>query len=126
MDPIERTDPLVRRKAQRGPLEFELPCLGRLAGTWQAAYKDESRHSPLWQRVGRFVIDVWPSNVLRFCGGARRRPPPSQQHPRRRAAAPRPPAAASACGLHRSEERRVGKEGRSRWSPYHLKKKTPD
>src|SRR2546430_17226071 len=24
----------------------------------------------------------------------------------------------------RSEERRVGKEGRSRWSPYHLKKKT--
>src|ERR1039458_7357957 len=23
---------------------------------------------------------------------------------------------------HRSEERRVGKEGRSRWSPYHLKK----
>src|SRR5256885_7004592 len=23
----------------------------------------------------------------------------------------------------RSEERRVGKEGRSRWSPYHLKKK---
>src|SRR2546427_11966884 len=26
-------------------------------------------------------------------------------------------------GQHRSEERRVGKEGRSRWSPYHLKKK---
>src|SRR3712207_8501091 len=25
--------------------------------------------------------------------------------------------------LLRSEERRVGKEGRSRWSPYHLKKK---
>src|SRR2546430_13472842 len=24
---------------------------------------------------------------------------------------------------YRSEERRVGKEGRSRWSPYHLKKK---
>src|SRR5256885_16543198 len=24
----------------------------------------------------------------------------------------------------RSEERRVGKEGRSRWAPYHLKKKT--
>src|SRR3989442_12648543 len=24
----------------------------------------------------------------------------------------------------RSEERRVGKEGRSRWSPYHYKKKT--
>src|SRR5260370_8854093 len=28
------------------------------------------------------------------------------------------------CDSHvRSEERRVGKEGRSRWSPYHLKKK---
>src|SRR5256885_17122917 len=26
-------------------------------------------------------------------------------------------------GGNRSEERRVGKEGRSRWSPYHLKKK---
>src|SRR3989442_6444196 len=26
-------------------------------------------------------------------------------------------------GGHRSEERRVGEEGRSRWSPYHLKKK---
>src|SRR3712207_5551751 len=26
-------------------------------------------------------------------------------------------------GLIRSEERRVGKEGRSRWSPFHLKKK---
>src|SRR5258708_36252681 len=26
----------------------------------------------------------------------------------------------------RSEERRVGKEGRSRWAPYHLKKKTED
>ena len=23
------------------------------------------------------------------------------------------------CGYHRSEERRVGKECRSRWSPYH-------
>src|ERR1035441_8520579 len=34
----------------------------------------------------------------------------------------------SACGridnftIHRSEERRVGKEGRSRWAPYHSKK----
>src|SRR6202158_6370050 len=26
--------------------------------------------------------------------------------------------------LGRSEERRVGKEGRSRWAPYHLKKST--
>src|SRR2546421_8334530 len=28
--------------------------------------------------------------------------------------------------IERSEERRVGKEGRSRWSPYHLKKKKYD
>src|SRR5438309_9214689 len=28
--------------------------------------------------------------------------------------------------LHRSEERRVGKECRSRWSPYHEKKKTTE
>src|SRR4029079_19831635 len=27
-------------------------------------------------------------------------------------------------GILRSEERRVGEEGRSRWSPYHLKNKT--
>src|SRR2546430_11916567 len=33
---------------------------------------------------------------------------------------PLPPACAFD---HRSEERRVGKECRSRWSPYHLKKK---
>src|SRR5690606_39869618 len=26
--------------------------------------------------------------------------------------------------LHRSEERRVGKEGRCRWTPYHYKKKS--
>src|SRR2546425_692656 len=32
-----------------------------------------------------------------------------------------PPYASVA--LMRSEERRVGEEGRSRWSPYHLKKK---
>src|SRR5256885_10238431 len=31
--------------------------------------------------------------------------------------------AALAAGHEGSEERRVGKEGRSRWSPYHLKKK---
>src|SRR2546427_6814160 len=30
---------------------------------------------------------------------------------------------AGLAGLARSEERRVGEEGRSRWSPYHLKKK---
>src|SRR2546426_12780727 len=30
---------------------------------------------------------------------------------------------AGVSGKSRSEERRVGKEGRSRWAPYHLKKK---
>src|SRR2546430_4338576 len=33
------------------------------------------------------------------------------------------PRAAVWLSTARSEERRVGKEGRSRWSPYHLKKK---
>src|SRR2546430_16849513 len=33
------------------------------------------------------------------------------------------PSTKEAVGKHRSEERRVGKECRSRWSPYHLKKK---
>src|ERR1044072_9540057 len=34
-------------------------------------------------------------------------------------------ASENRCGVcMRSEERRVGKEGRSRWSPYHLKKET--
>src|SRR2546430_15656905 len=32
--------------------------------------------------------------------------------------------AARSRGVDRSEERRVGKECRSRWSPYHLKKKS--
>src|SRR6266705_729680 len=34
--------------------------------------------------------------------------------------------AGSLLGLARSEERRVGKECRCRWSPYHLKKNKPD
>ena len=33
--------------------------------------------------------------------------------------APRPPALCTGCSHRRSEERRVGKECRSRWSPYH-------
>src|SRR5438067_13487341 len=34
--------------------------------------------------------------------------------------------ALSGCRKNRSEERRVGKECRSRWSPYHEKKKNPN
>src|SRR2546422_9376868 len=34
-----------------------------------------------------------------------------------------PPSSRARVCLARSEERRVGKEGRSRWSPFHLKKK---
>src|SRR6202522_3884325 len=41
-----------------------------------------------------------------------------------RSSAMGPPLAASGATWPRSEERRVGKECRSRWSPYHLKKKT--
>src|SRR5688572_32482212 len=35
----------------------------------------------------------------------------------------RPPRRGASTGTPRSEERRVGKECRSRWSPYHEKKK---
>src|SRR5215469_3454886 len=49
--------------------------------------------------------------------------PISRQHPRRPRAAPRPSALPASSGgslpATRSEERRVGKECRSRWSPYH-------
>src|SRR2546429_8078678 len=34
-----------------------------------------------------------------------------------------PPHVGHGCSIMRSEERRGGEEGRSRWSPYHLKKK---
>src|SRR5215469_17834538 len=53
------------------------------------------------------------------------------RHRRRRPGGrrPGPPAAGAAdrgrgAGRGRSEERRVGKECRSRWSPYHKKKKS--
>src|SRR2546430_7070742 len=41
-----------------------------------------------------------------------------RDEPTRRPSAERPPEASFA-GTRRSEERRVGKECRSRWSPYH-------
>src|SRR3712207_9044883 len=55
---------------------------------------------------------------------ARAHAPPTARHPRRADRGRRRGAAPGAVALHpRSEERRVGKECRSRWSPYHLKKK---
>src|SRR5690349_22164490 len=54
----------------------------------------------------------------RGAGPARRRPPRSRPTRARRAGSPRPRRRTRRRGL-RSEERRVGKECRSRWSPYH-------
>src|SRR6266536_3217769 len=58
----------------------------------------------------------WSSDVcssdLRF-----RRPPTSSR------SSERGPCSSTSIRRRRSEERRVGKECRSRWSPYHLKKK---
>src|SRR6266481_7456592 len=53
-------------------------------------------------------------------GSCRRRPAPTRRAPQAssRTGARRSPR------RRRSEERRVGKECRSRWSPYHEKKKT--
>src|SRR2546422_11632617 len=49
---------------------------------------------------------------------------PRQEPERRSNHRPQEPGTRAAGLLRvRSEERRVGKEGRSRWSPYHLKKK---
>src|SRR6266571_4983283 len=56
--------------------------------------------------------DVCSSDLGRLLGALRRHPGP-------------PPGAGRDPGVRgpRSEERRVGKECRSRWSPYHYKKK---
>src|SRR3989441_12519053 len=51
---------------------------------------------------------------------------PARRHVDVPAVAPRAADVATVDGIvkaYRSEERRVGKECRSRWSPYHLKKK---
>ena len=70
------------------------------------------------RRHTRLVSD-WSSDVCSSDLSGQQPPPASTSRPRDRAASraasrpPRPP---------RSEERRVGKECRSRWSPYHYKK----
>src|SRR5688572_33505478 len=72
--------------------------------------------------------DVCSSDLLRL------RPKPlrllsSLRHRRvlsRPPAPSRPTTATSAARSSRSEERRVGKECRSRWSPYHEKKKVKE
>src|SRR3989441_3753518 len=45
--------------------------------------------------------------------------PPAPESPEAAEGALHPPVIAAFDGEHRSEERRVGKECRSRWSPYH-------
>src|SRR5690554_7937110 len=71
-------------------------------------FSSRRRHT----RCGRdWSSNVCSSDLLRtsagdglFCGGAQR----------------------TAAAIRRSEERRVGKECRSRWAPYHSKKKLTD
>src|SRR5256885_2909015 len=66
----------------------------------------------VWDFLG---FEIW---VLSFTRGRteQRRPFQSVRDRSLRAAARQP---SMMNGLHRSEERRVGKECRSRWSPYH-------
>src|SRR2546430_12279033 len=70
----------------------------------------------------RSVRDAWHRPSARRT--SRRGGPPSDPAQARRLAG-RARARAAACAGRgaRSEERRVGEEGRSRWAPHHLKKK---
>src|SRR5437016_14150525 len=71
-------------------------------------FSSRRRHTRL---VSDWSSDVCSSDLRAPCTSGRRRPSslPAGRSPR------------GAC--RRSEERRVGKECRSRWSPYHEKKK---
>src|SRR6266513_5678040 len=63
------------------------------------------------------ALPIWArrrARARRARAAASASPPRSRDRPARSRPSPR------------SEERRVGKECRSRWSPYHLKKKNPD
>src|SRR3989442_15586704 len=70
---------------------------------------------------------VWRCRTIQRCGGL---PWRGWHLPIDTTGSPRPICFESLCSRclricsrFRSEERRVGKEGRSRWAPYHLKKK---
>src|SRR5436853_3760871 len=65
----------------------------------------------------------WPAAAALPQPRRGRKPRPGAHPTRRRPA--RPPAVPRPCSLGRSEERRVGKECRSRWSPYHYKEEMP-
>src|ERR1039457_6170516 len=82
-----------------------LACLARLAMSWAALccfFSSRRRHTRL---QGDWSSDVCSSDL----SASRRSPVPN-------GAAPLSPARPE-----RSDERRVGKEGRSRWSTYHYK-----
>src|ERR1017187_10542811 len=59
----------------------------------KSSVRDAFRLHPISARQARRLLQI-PSQILRW-------------------------HRTTAAGLNRSEERRVGKEGRSRWSPYH-------
>src|SRR3989454_215844 len=118
---------LRTRNGQQGPQAHERPGDG--AGSRQAAIH---RHSPtilavrIWSRLGYARLRyASPCRRIESCDGR------SPYCPYRPSATPNPsttcpmgakPSASSrrlSARFTRSEERRVGKECRSRWSPYH-------
>src|SRR5256885_2955022 len=90
----------------------------RLQGDWSS----DVCSSDLRRRGGRLASSRWrrihPSGeVAELCGLSNRDLVATEREEHRRV------GGGSRNISHRSEERRVGEEGRSRWSPYHLKKK---
>src|SRR3712207_9355341 len=83
-----------------------LPEARRIIEAWRLDYNEHRPHTSLRMRTPAAFAAARP-----FAKPRRPRPAPDATSPHVIAA------------LTRSEERRVGKECRSRWSPYHLKKK---
>src|SRR5437763_15797975 len=79
-------------------------------------FSSRRRHT---RYIGDWSSDVCSSDLASACDSGAQRPPPCAAHPESHADA----SAASAGVGNRSEERRVGKECRSRWWPYEEKKK---
>src|SRR3712207_9345512 len=71
-----------------------------------------------------FALDDWDHAVqVGFTAGSRRLDIGSIGGPEDSGEVPPGPLTALGVGAGRSGERRVGEEWRSRWAPYHLKKK---
>ena len=139
----QKTAPGPRpRGARRGPPESlnlrPAPRPGGRRGVWATRPARDRRRAPSSPPPGRAearTLGTWPwgeGNDPKAPRGCLPRPPrsagrdgaprgdPAPASRPRRPSGERPPAGARpACAATRTEERRVGNECRSRWSPYH-------